>query len=207
MTTTILTAYRNSSISIRLIEIQDSGYALVNDHHFALQVGRPIDISAALNQTFNTLQLFVHNSGLIIGGHWNGRFELYVNGRLIGAYANEGTDIRTNQDHLVAQIELQLVEQSKPDSEPDVSRITHKLQLTSGMTNADKKDFPKSHPFIKFQNGVTIYVYKNVVGVDHVFVTDHTGTCVFGGYVGWMQAARLQEVLEGIRQEYSPYLI
>src|SRR5690242_14767544 len=113
MTTNTITTYRTSSVAIRLIEIRDAGYALVNDHHFALQVGRLTDISAALNQNFNTMRLFVQNKGIIIGGRWNGRFELSVNGKLVGAYADEGTDIRSNQDHLVAEIDIQIIEPAK----------------------------------------------------------------------------------------------
>jgi hypothetical protein len=206
MTNNTVTAYRTSSVDIRLVEVQDAAYAQVNDHHFALAVGRPTDISAALNQNFNAIRLVVQNKGTILGGNWMGRFELYVDGKLVGAYADEGVDLRPNQEHLVAELELQIVAPPQRNDEPAPLRITQKLQAVPGMTHADKNHLPKSYPFARFQNGVTIHLYTNSVNVDHVFVTDHTGACLFGGYVGWIHRSRLRKTLDEIRQEYSQYL-
>ena len=207
MRTTTLTAYRSGSVSIRLTDIRHSGYALVSTNHFALPLGRSIDISAALSQKLNPIQLFVSNKGFIIGGRWEGRFEISVNGKLIGAYAENGFDIRRNQVHLVAEIEFQITEQPRNTRDPDISRIAHQLQRTLGMTTADKTDFAKADPFITFQNGATICLLKNFVGVDHVFVIDQSGTCVFGGYVGWVHAKGLRRVLNDIRHKYSQYIV
>lgn len=165
-----------------------------------------IDVSAALSTSVNQIQLFVRNRGLIIGGAWSGRFEIYINGGLVGAYADEGTDVRPNQTHLVADIELQLTEPPRLDRAPEVSHIIQRLSATPGMTNASRSDLPRAHAVLAFQNGVTISLYKNALGVDHVFVTDHTGACVFGGYVGWIHSAGLERAIADIRVEYAQCL-
>jgi len=44
--------------------------------------------------------------GHLPGGPWSGRFELYVAGGLVGAYADKGNDGPLRDQHIVAEIEL-----------------------------------------------------------------------------------------------------
>lgn len=110
------------------------------------------------------------------------------------------TEIRSRR-HSVAE---------KPDKQslnysPETSDSTNKLIFASikeildavpGMTKADKEDFPKAKLYIKFKNGPGVYTWKNWVGVDHVFITNSSRQCIYGGYVGWVHAEGFEQAMD-----------
>ncbi len=76
--------------------------------------------------------------------------------------------------------------------------IIQLLQDVSGMTYAHPRDFPKARVFITCKSGLDIRIWKNSLGVDHVFVADKHGQMIFSGFVGWIHSndlfARLSEI-------------
>jgi len=88
-----------------------------------------------------------------------------------------------------------------PDLDPEVDRLIQQLQAVPGMTDAHQRDFYKATVFLECKNGVTIRVWKNPMGIDHVFVVCPKGQCLYGGFVGWIHAKDLQRVLERIKQD------
>jgi pimeloyl-ACP methyl ester carboxylesterase len=78
------------------------------------------------------------------------------------------------------------------------TKIIQKLQSVPGMTDSHIRDFAKSQVQIKFANGVTLCTWKNTFGVDHVFVADAQNNCLYGGYIGWLEAPQLKQVLREI---------
>lgn len=114
-----------ATVQVRLREADDRGFVLVNDHHFALAIDQALDISQALRTGINTLKLVVDNTGEAVpfighlpGGPWSGRFELYVAGGLVGAYADKGNDGPLRDQHIVAEIEV-LVTEPDPGEKGD----------------------------------------------------------------------------------------
>jgi hypothetical protein len=106
-----------ATLQIKLCEADDAGFALVNDSHFALALNSPLNVSGALRKGVNELKLVVDNTGTAIplagtlpGGAWSGRFELYVAGGMVGAYAEKGHDGLGRRQHTVAEIELLVVD-------------------------------------------------------------------------------------------------
>jgi serine/threonine protein kinase len=92
--------------------------------------------------------------------------------------------------------------QPRPDpSEKELLKIINRLQTIPGMTLADPKDFPYSTPYILLENNIKINVWKNLAGVDHVFVTDPLGICRFAGYVGWIHSKKFYQILQKIRDD------
>jgi hypothetical protein len=70
------------------------------------------------------------------------------------------------------------------------------------MTDAHRRDFYKAKPYISFKNGITILTWKNPLQVDHVFVANNEGQCLFSGFVGWIHAEDLQTILQDIKKQY-----
>jgi hypothetical protein len=70
------------------------------------------------------------------------------------------------------------------------------------MTDAHRRDFERAREYIKFQDGMSIRTWRNPFSVDHVFVADSQGECVYGGFVGWIHAKNLQQALEEIKKAY-----
>jgi uncharacterized protein CbrC (UPF0167 family) len=58
-----------------------------------------------------------------------------------------------------------------------------------------------------FKNGVAIHTWKNLVGIDHIFIAERSGQCVYGGYVGWSDAKYLQESLQNLCDEFEGYAV
>lgn len=88
--------------------------------------------------------------------------------------------------------------------EPELSDLViERLRAVIGMTDAHRRDFERSRVYITFKDGSTIRIWKNPVGVDHVFVANRAGECLYGGFVGWIHAEGLRLALEEIKREYA----
>ncbi|MTJ53194.1 hypothetical protein FJR38_11355 [Anabaena sp. UHCC 0253] len=195
-----------SSVQVRLVEVRDTGHINVNDRHFALKAGASIDITSSLCEGINIITLVVNTNSIkddlsrLVSGknEWVGRFEVYVDGAIAGSYSKQGAYIIGGKENIVASIEINV---ARDVSKPTVMQLINQLQKVQGITDANKTDLSKSHPHIVFKNGVTIHTWKNYAGVDHVFITDRSGKCVYGGYVGWIHSQYLQIALQTLHNE------
>ncbi len=90
----------------------------------------------------------------------------------------------------------------------DLSRtLTRRLQAVIGMTDAHYRDFAKAKVLLRFQDGVTLRVWKNPMGLQHVFVACPQENCLYGGFVGWMHDAELTQALQDIEREQAAFLV
>lgn len=212
MTTNTLSIWDTNLLQIRLVEVSDIGHITVNDRHFALKTGMTIDITSSLCEGANMMTFFVNTDSikddplrLLTGkSEWVGRFEIYVDGAIAGSYSKRGTYIIGGKQNIIATIEVNV---TKDVSKPTVMQLIKQLQAVQGITDADKTDFSKSHPHIVFKNGTSVQTWKNHAGVDHVFIADRSGKCVYGGYVGWIHSKYLQTVLETLQNDLKEYII
>lgn len=85
--------------------------------------------------------------------------------------------------------------------------VTGPLQHVPGMTTAHLRDYPRARVVLELADGTTLRLWKNPAGVDHVFVGDARGQCVFGGFVGWIHAKGLTETIRSIEQELAAFRI
>jgi hypothetical protein len=195
-----------SSVQVRLVEVRDTGHINVNDRHFALKAGASIDITSSLCEGINIITLVVNTNSIkddlsrLVSGkyEWLGRFEVYVDGAIAGSYSKQGIYIIGGKENIVASIEINV---ARDVSKPTVMQLINQLQKVQDITDANKTDLSKSHPHIVFKNGITIHTWKNYAGVDHVFITDRSGKCVYGGYVGWIHSQYLQIALQTLHNE------
>lgn len=89
----------------------------------------------------------------------------------------------------------------RPTFEPDPSRrIIQRLQAVDGMTDAHDRDFAKAKILFTCDDGVTVRIWKNSIGIDHVFVACPNGQCLYGGFVGWLHAEELRRTLESLQE-------
>jgi uncharacterized membrane protein YebE (DUF533 family) len=83
-----------------------------------------------------------------------------------------------------------------------VQEIQKCLWKVPGMTPANLLDFDQSELFARLPNQVTIRTWKNIVGVEHVFIAKND-QCVFGGYVGWVHSEGLKKALQEIKRKFG----
>jgi pimeloyl-ACP methyl ester carboxylesterase len=85
--------------------------------------------------------------------------------------------------------------------------VTRPLQDVLGMTTAHLRDFARARVRLELADGTTLRLWKNPAGVDHVFVADARGQCVFGGFVGWNHAQELVATIQVIERDLAAYRI
>ncbi len=87
--------------------------------------------------------------------------------------------------------------------EPDFSTtLIEHLRSVPGMTDAHRRDFYRAKPSVTFKDGITILTWKNPLQVDHVFVANSEGQCLYSGFVGWIHAEALCTALKDIKTQY-----
>jgi len=211
-----LSALNPRSIEIRLIEGRDEACIWVNEDYFSLVTGQKLNISStsSLQEGVNLLNLMIKTYPLkerILGGlfgqDWCGRFELYIDGKLRGTYNQNGGELMGSGEYTVAKIELNINLVDPPPPPPDdikkqLLSIINRLQKIQGMTPTHFQNVGYSTPYIILENNIKINVWKNLAEVDHVFLIDPAGNCVFAGYVGWVHAQKFYQTLQQIRNDF-----
>jgi hypothetical protein len=81
--------------------------------------------------------------------------------------------------------------------------IIRRLHTVPGMTDGHWRDFDKAQVLINLDNGGTVRTWKNLMGIDHVFVASPEGECLFAGFVGWLHQQELYLTLQEIRHTYA----
>jgi hypothetical protein len=208
-----ISALNTSLIEICLIEGRDEAYIRVNEGYFSLVTGTKINISSALQEGVNLLNLMIKTYPLakrirlgLATQNWCGRFELYIDGKLRGVYNQSGSVLLGSREYNVAKIELNInPDPSKINPEiikKQLSNIINSLQNIPGMTLTYPEYLKYSTPYIILENNIKINVWKNLANVDHVFLIDSAENCCFAGYVGWIHSKKFYESLQQIRDDW-----
>ncbi|MEQ9486772.1 alpha/beta fold hydrolase [Coleofasciculus sp. F4-SAH-05] len=79
------------------------------------------------------------------------------------------------------------------------AQLIEHLQSIHGMTDAHPRDFSRSQPYITLANGFTIRIWTSPLQVDHIFVANPEGECLYSCFVGWMHRGVLHQALAEIR--------
>jgi hypothetical protein len=88
--------------------------------------------------------------------------------------------------------------------EPDLSTtLIQLLRSVPGMTDGHPRDFHRAKPCIIFKDGITVLSWKNPLQIDHVFVANNQGQCLYSGFVGWLHRDALRKALEDIKTQYQ----
>jgi hypothetical protein len=77
------------------------------------------------------------------------------------------------------------------------------LDEVPGMTQADARDFKRATPRFTLSDGSVLKMWKNPVGVEHVFIADTDGKMIFGGYVGWIHSDGLNYAVAQIKRQFT----
>ena len=89
------------------------------------------------------------------------------------------------------------------DIKPTTEKIVEILLDVPGMILTNPKYFNEAVPIFKLKEGNLLKLYKNLVGVDHVFLADNSGKMVFGGYVLWHHSEGLKLAIKRIKTEFK----
>lgn len=93
------------------------------------------------------------------------------------------------------------------DTPSMTSHLVERLQRVPGMTSAHLRDFPRATLALELRDGTTLRTWKNPLGVNHIFVADARGHCVFGGFVGWAHAGGLAQAIRALEHQLDQHRI
>lgn len=84
-----------------------------------------------------------------------------------------------------------------PHPQPNLSlRLIRRLQSVPGMTDAHLRDFPRARVYRTFRDGTTLRRWQHPLGIEHLFVADRAGVCLWAGFVGLLHLQALHQTLE-----------
>lgn len=81
--------------------------------------------------------------------------------------------------------------------------IVRRLQAVPGITDGHWRDSCKARPIMQLNTGGTILTWRNLVGIDHVYVSSSQTQFLYAGFVGWNHQKYLYQALEEIRAMYA----
>lgn len=87
-----------------------------------------------------------------------------------------------------------------PPSPDFAAMLIERLQSVPEMMDAHCRDFCHAKTYMTFANGVSIRIWMHPLQIEHVFVANPQGECLYGGFVGWMHRDSLRRALREIRQ-------
>lgn len=85
-----------------------------------------------------------------------------------------------------------------PALSPRAERAIRALRSLPGMTDTNYRHFADARLYRDLGEGVTVRLWKSPAQVQHVFVADADGNCLFAGYVGWLQGRALAAALAAL---------
>ncbi len=85
--------------------------------------------------------------------------------------------------------------------------VIQRLQSIPAMTAAHRRDFVYSKPCLTFNTGMKIRWWKNPVQVEHIFIENSHGICIFAGFVGWKHTQDVHQCLANMAEDFKDLLV
>ncbi|WP_035990949.1 serine aminopeptidase domain-containing protein [Leptolyngbya sp. KIOST-1] len=79
--------------------------------------------------------------------------------------------------------------------------LVDRLRQIPGMTDAHQRDFARATPWHTFADGTSIRLWRNPMGIYHVFLASAQEVCLYSGYVGWLHTGDMWRGLGNLRTE------
>jgi hypothetical protein len=81
--------------------------------------------------------------------------------------------------------------------------LVHRLHQIPGMTDGHWRGYQQAQTLLTLADGSSLRVWKNWMGIDHVFVVSPDDRCLYAGFVGWLHSADLEQALQELQAEYA----
>ncbi len=87
----------------------------------------------------------------------------------------------------------------KPLAKPEdnlISKLIEHFRNVPGITDASQRHFLNAETIFSFADETSIRTWKNVVGVNHIFIGNKYGKCEYAAFVGWIHSTGLQQAID-----------
>lgn len=85
--------------------------------------------------------------------------------------------------------------------------LIERLSQVPGMTDTNERYLSRAQPVLKFQNGLSLCIWRNLCRINHVFLINPEGQVLFSGFVGWWHSRDLRQALKEIETQYQHWLL
>ena len=82
-------------------------------------------------------------------------------------------------------------------------QVVYILSKVPGMTQAHSRNFKRATPYFTMHDGSVVKIFKNPVGVKHIFIANSDGEMTFGGFVMWIHTDRLNDTIAFIKLQFT----
>ena len=82
-------------------------------------------------------------------------------------------------------------------------KIIKKIQSVPGITDGHYRDFSRAKIYMTLTDGSKIHIWTNPFLLNHVFVSNPEGICIYSGFVGWLHNQHLEQTLTEIKLNFS----
>lgn len=91
-----------------------------------------------------------------------------------------------------------------PDLKNDlVAKLIEHFRAVPGITDASSRDFLKAKNYFQFKDGTSLWTWKSLAVVNHIFVADSQGNCEYSGFVGWIHTGNLESAIKSAIQKFN----
>jgi hypothetical protein len=77
------------------------------------------------------------------------------------------------------------------------------LDQVQGINYASESDLKNSRPIFVLRDGTVVRTWKNLLGIDHIFLGDPEGNIIYGGFVNWLDSQSLNEAIARLRRDFT----
>ena len=83
-----------------------------------------------------------------------------------------------------------------------ISRLIDHFRAVPGITDANASDFVHAKTVFSFSEGVSLRIWKNPVGVQHIFIANQYGKCEYAAFVGWIHTDGLKQAIDSVAKKF-----
>lgn len=78
------------------------------------------------------------------------------------------------------------------------NQFIRRLRSVSGMTDTDYRNFKQSRILASFPDNITLHIWKNAIGINHIYLGKDKRHCLYAGYVGLIHNYGLRQAIKEI---------
>ncbi|MEN9203608.1 MAG: hypothetical protein Q6K80_06530 [Thermostichus sp. DG_1_6_bins_120] len=86
-----------------------------------------------------------------------------------------------------------------PEETP-LTRLLTQVRQLPGITDTSTEHFPLAKVVYTLSDGSTLRCWKNLLGIDHVYVANAQGQCEYAGFCGWIHSDSLHAAIARLKQ-------
>ncbi|MEN9219861.1 MAG: hypothetical protein Q6K99_09350 [Thermostichales cyanobacterium BF4_bins_65] len=90
-----------------------------------------------------------------------------------------------------------------PPADTLIQRLIDHFRAVPGITDTDYAGFSQAKVLLTARDGTTLRTWIHPLGLEHLFIGDPWGACVYAGFVGWQGAGDLARAVQVAQTQFG----